>query len=209
MQKFATSHKWTILINLKSSPKKDKKLLLLFHTNFTFLPIKVLTCCLWYQINECEFCWTWSLFCSSGVLMVDRTDSGVWLLHSTPQFPYRRNRDNFWPGSGQKNAQIFICVTFPYTEFQKIGNARHETIDWGCSQTVPCHRFSGNHLQYIRAFPFEHDIPEEFHEALKRAANWDKLNGDNTFQRLQSKSNMAFHSIAKQLPEQPDKGQIC
>lgn len=177
------------------------------HTNITFLPTKLLICCLWYQINECEFCWIWPLFCSSGVLMVDRIDGGVWLLHSTPQFPYRRNINKFWPDSGQKNAQIFICVTFPYAQFRQIGNARHDTIDWGCSQTVPCHRFSGNHLQYIRAFPFEHDIPEEFHEELRRAANWDTLTVVNTFQPLRSKASTAFYSIAKQASEQPGQGQ--
>ncbi|TWW66548.1 Plancitoxin-1 [Takifugu flavidus] len=123
---------------------------------------------------------------SKGVLMVDRTDSGVWLLHSTPQFPYRRNKNTFWPKSGKQNGQIFICVTFPYAEFKKIGK----------------------HLRYIRAFPFEHDIPEQFHDELKKAANWDFLPVNSAVQRLQSKAKMAFFSIAKQTSEQPKDGDL-
>eukprot|EP00066_Takifugu_rubripes_P011021 XP_003979362.2 PREDICTED: plancitoxin-1-like [Takifugu rubripes] len=123
---------------------------------------------------------------SKGVLMVDRTDSGVWLLHSTPQFPYRRDKNTFWPKSGKKNGQIFICVTFPYAEFKKIGN----------------------HLRYIRAFPFEHDIPEQFHDELKKAANWDFLPVNTAFQTLQSKAKMDFFSIAKQISGQPKVGDL-
>ncbi|XP_038127910.1 cell-death-related nuclease 7-like [Cyprinodon tularosa] len=36
---------------------------------------------------------------SKGVVMVDRTSTGVWLLHSTPQFPFRREQSSFWPQS--------------------------------------------------------------------------------------------------------------
>lgn len=52
---------------------------------------------------------------------MDKTGTGLWLLHSTPRFPYTRDQNHFWPPSGNKNAQTFICVTFPYDEFRKIG----------------------------------------------------------------------------------------
>ncbi|KAM9338350.1 plancitoxin-1-like [Symphorus nematophorus] len=113
---------------------------------------------------------------SKGVLMIDKLGTGVWLLHSTPQFPFRRNQNEFWPDSGAKNAQTFICVTFPYTEFRNIGK----------------------HLQYIRAFPFEHDLPGDFHQELRDAVNWKFIPPPNNFQLLTSNSNNLFYSIAKQ-----------
>ncbi|XP_063055028.1 deoxyribonuclease-2-alpha-like [Engraulis encrasicolus] len=112
---------------------------------------------------------------SKGVLVVDKTSTGVWLLHSTPQFPYRRDQNHFWPPSGHENAQTFICVTFKYDMFKKIGE----------------------HLQYIRAFPFEHDIPEEFHQELKDAVNWEVKTAPNNFVVMTSDGGRNFHAAAK------------
>ncbi|KAG8003722.1 Plancitoxin-1, partial [Nibea albiflora] len=55
---------------------------------------------------------------SKGVVMLDE-QTGVWLSHSTPKFPTYRNKD-FWPTSGNPNAQTFMCVTYPYSEFKRI-----------------------------------------------------------------------------------------
>ncbi|XP_049460227.1 plancitoxin-1-like [Epinephelus fuscoguttatus] len=123
---------------------------------------------------------------SKGVLMVDKTGTGVWLLHSTPQFPFRRDPNHFWPDSGARNAQTFICVTFSYDKFSTIGH----------------------HLQYIRAFPFEHDIPGDFHKELRDAANRDKLPPLNKFQTLRSYGGHDFYSIAKQRNKQPEVGDL-
>ncbi|KAL3977017.1 caspase recruitment domain-containing protein 6 [Sarotherodon galilaeus] len=47
---------------------------------------------------------------SKGVVMMDTTNV-VWLLHSTPNFPAGDESNNFYPDSGKKYAQIFMCVT--------------------------------------------------------------------------------------------------
>ncbi|XP_039635429.1 deoxyribonuclease-2-alpha-like [Perca fluviatilis] len=118
---------------------------------------------------------------SKGVVMMDKT-TGVWLSHSTPQFPFKRDQNNFWPDSGATNAQTFICVTFNYNQFQYIGQ----------------------HLLDIAAFPFDHYLPDGFHKELidvteknlkkrpKRDANKFK------FQELTSTGRTLFYSIAKQ-----------
>ncbi|XP_044030670.1 plancitoxin-1-like [Siniperca chuatsi] len=123
---------------------------------------------------------------SKGVLMVDRTGTGVWLVHSTPQFPFRRDQNQFWPDSGGKNAQTFICVTFPYDQF----------------------RYIGKHLQYIGAFPFEHDIPGDFHQELRDAVNWVQSPPPNNWQQLTPSGGAAFYSIAKQQSAQPKVGDL-
>ncbi|XP_041666085.1 deoxyribonuclease-2-alpha-like [Cheilinus undulatus] len=124
---------------------------------------------------------------SKGVLMMDKTSTGVWLFHSTPQFPFRRDRDHFWPDSGTTNAQIFLCVTFPYSEFSKIGT----------------------HLQYIRAYPFEHDLPADFHQELRDAVNWVSAQPSNNFMTLMSTDPFQrFSSIAKRTSEQPKDGDL-
>uniref|UniRef100_A0A4W6FFT3 Deoxyribonuclease-2-alpha n=1 Tax=Lates calcarifer TaxID=8187 RepID=A0A4W6FFT3_LATCA len=107
---------------------------------------------------------------SKGVVMVDKT-TAVWLLHSTPQFPFRRDQNKFWPPSGAKNAQTFICVKFP-----------------------------SKHLQSIRAFPFDHYIPDGFYKELKElkdVVNWNKLDPPGVLQPLIKKGDVEFYSIAK------------
>uniref|UniRef100_A0A8D0D862 Deoxyribonuclease-2-alpha n=1 Tax=Sander lucioperca TaxID=283035 RepID=A0A8D0D862_SANLU len=83
---------------------------------------------------------------SKGLVMMDKT-TGVWLSHSTPQFPFERDQNNFWPDSGATNAQTFICVTFKYNEFKKIGN--------------------------VLTFTFDHQIPAGFHEELRQVTKKD------------------------------------
>ncbi|XP_032418644.1 deoxyribonuclease-2-beta-like isoform X2 [Xiphophorus hellerii] len=127
---------------------------------------------------------------SKGLVMVDRTSTGVWILHSTPRFPFRREQNNFWPKSGDRNAQTFICVTFNYNQFTTIGT----------------------HLQYINAFPFEHYIPDNFHEELKNVVKWtegspyrpDKVE----VSMLTSKGNQGFQIFAKQANEDEEVGDL-
>ncbi|GLD56863.1 deoxyribonuclease-2-beta-like protein, partial [Lates japonicus] len=120
---------------------------------------------------------------SKGVVMVDKT-TAVWLLHSTPQFPFRRDQNKFWPDSGEENAQTFICVTFP----SETANIKH----------------IGKHLQSIGAFPFDHDIPDGFYDELKDAVNWNKQDPPGELQELIKKGDVEFYSIAKKQAEEDD-----
>uniref|UniRef100_A0A3Q0SZQ9 Deoxyribonuclease-2-alpha n=1 Tax=Amphilophus citrinellus TaxID=61819 RepID=A0A3Q0SZQ9_AMPCI len=119
---------------------------------------------------------------SAGVLMLEHNSFGVWLLHSTPQFPFRRDQNNFWPESGFKNAQIFICVTFNYDQFHYIGNKL--------------------------TFPFDHDIPEDFHRELKDATKWVQTAPVSTFQMLTSRRRQNFYSISKQQDSHLTRGDL-
>ncbi|KAF1377993.1 hypothetical protein PFLUV_G00206610 [Perca fluviatilis] len=114
---------------------------------------------------------------SKGVVMMDKTTgdkTGVWLSHSVPKFPFKRDQ-NFWPPSGAKNAQTFICVTFKYEEFKKIGQ----------------------HLLNIRAFPFGSQIPAGFHPELIKAKDKENPTGEK-IQELKSAGGTDFRSIAKE-----------
>ncbi|XP_029299577.1 deoxyribonuclease-2-alpha-like [Cottoperca gobio] len=111
---------------------------------------------------------------SKGVVMVEEGKSGVWLLHSTPQFPFSIDQNHFWPQSGAKHAQTFICVTFPHDQFIAIGK----------------------HLQYIKAFPFDHHVPDVFPEFIN-VVNWKSITPSNDKQPLTSNGLQPFFSIAK------------
>ncbi|KAM7368497.1 hypothetical protein PAMP_012836 [Pampus punctatissimus] len=123
---------------------------------------------------------------SKGVVMVQKDNTGVWLLHSTPQFPFRKSKSDFYPKSGVRNAQTFICITFNYEQFELIGK----------------------HLQYIRAFPFEHDIPHNFHQELIDAANWVQDTPQNPWQQLVSTGDHYFFSVTKENSILPADGDL-
>ncbi|XP_014905421.1 deoxyribonuclease-2-beta-like isoform X2 [Poecilia latipinna] len=127
---------------------------------------------------------------SKGLVMVDRTGTGVWILHSTPRFPFRRDQNNFWPNSGNKHAQTFICVTFNYNQFTTIGT----------------------HLQYINAFPFEHYIPDDFHEELKNVVKWTEgspyIPDKVEVSLLTSNRNQGFKVFAKQANADEEVGDL-
>ncbi|KAJ8263852.1 hypothetical protein GJAV_G00142130, partial [Gymnothorax javanicus] len=113
---------------------------------------------------------------SKGIVMMDRT-SGVWLRHSTPNFPYDRANGTLWPDTGTKYGQTFICVTFDYDTFKQIGA----------------------HLLHIRAFPFDSYIPDDFHQELKSVVNKEDPKPSTPFldQELTSLSGQGFKSFAK------------
>ncbi|XP_051803449.1 deoxyribonuclease-2-alpha-like [Acanthochromis polyacanthus] len=113
---------------------------------------------------------------SKGVVMLD-TQTGVWLSHSTPRFPTYRN-GNFWPNNGNRNAQTFLCVTFPYNIFGEIGEQ----------------------LKYIHVFPFDHYIPTTFPNELRCIAqrNCDPPRAPwNRTATLTSIAGRSFYSFAK------------
>lgn len=83
----------------------------------------------------------------------------------------------------------------------------NDKVDESNCKYFPVALLSGNHLQYIRAFPFEHDLPQDFHEELRKAANWVTLDPPNNFQTLTTNGDNIFKSIAKQISEQP-KGEM-
>ncbi|XP_032364942.1 deoxyribonuclease-2-beta isoform X2 [Etheostoma spectabile] len=111
---------------------------------------------------------------SKGLVMMNKTSTGVWLLHSLPQFPFLRDQNRFYPSSGEKYAQTFICVTFKYAEFKKIGE----------------------HLLNIAAFPFDHNIPADFHKELIDVTERTTA-PQGRVQDLKSAAGVSFRSIAK------------
>lgn len=57
---------------------------------------------------------------TKGDLAFDNT-SGFWLIHSVPKFPPFANDSYGYPETGERFGQSFICVTFNYSTFNKIG----------------------------------------------------------------------------------------
>lgn len=58
---------------------------------------------------------------SKGILLLD-LEGGFWLVHSVPRFPPPPSSGAYtWPHNAQTYGQTLICVSFPLTEFTKIG----------------------------------------------------------------------------------------
>lgn len=56
-----------------------------------------------------------------GVVLFD-SGTGVWLLHSVPRFMENIGNGRYsFPESGRENAQLLMCITFPYSEMDAIG----------------------------------------------------------------------------------------
>ncbi|KAF1378011.1 hypothetical protein PFLUV_G00206790 [Perca fluviatilis] len=128
---------------------------------------------------------------SKGLVMMDKDQTGVWLLHSTPKFPFERDNSNFYPASGAKNAQTFICVTFNYDQFQHIGQ----------------------HLLDINAYTFDDHIPDDFHEELKKLRGTENNNRDErdnkvNIQNLTSAAGTPFRSIAKRQYKDEEEAEV-
>ncbi|XP_039635511.1 cell-death-related nuclease 7-like [Perca fluviatilis] len=118
--------------------------------------------------------------------MMDKT-TGVWLSHSTPRFPFTRDQNDFYPDSGAANAQTFICVTFKYDQFNKIGQ----------------------HLLDIRAFPFDHQIPKDtnanFHRVIQVTEKNNSPGGGNPGADIRCRNTVrsfAKNSIQNLLQQQ-------
>ncbi|KAM4548828.1 deoxyribonuclease-2-alpha-like [Odontesthes bonariensis] len=113
---------------------------------------------------------------SKGVVMLDKK-TGVWLSHSTPKFPTYRSKD-FWPNSGNANAQTFFCVTFAYDQFKDIGLQ----------------------LKYIHAYSYDFHLPTTFHQELQCVAQrscYPKSDPWFNVLNLTSTKNRIFLSFAK------------
>ncbi|XP_064416895.1 deoxyribonuclease-2-alpha isoform X2 [Latimeria chalumnae] len=57
---------------------------------------------------------------TKGVVLLDK-EQGFWLIHSTPHFPPPVNQRYSWPKNGIRNGQSFLCVTYPFSQFNTIG----------------------------------------------------------------------------------------
>ncbi|XP_055895840.1 plancitoxin-1-like isoform X2 [Biomphalaria glabrata] len=56
---------------------------------------------------------------TKGVVAFDKT-SGFWLVHSVPNFPPPTSGSYSWNYNGSKYGQIFLCITFPYSQLGQI-----------------------------------------------------------------------------------------
>lgn len=125
---------------------------------------------------------------SKGVVMADsKTTTALWITHSTPQFPFSRDQNRFWPNSGDTNGQTFMCVSLPFSALTSVGN----------------------HLKNIRAYPFDHDLPLDFPQNLKDVPLWvhsETLLGK--FQPLRTSGGKELGLMAKPTADEAKDGDL-
>ncbi|KAJ0005410.1 hypothetical protein NQD34_015304 [Periophthalmus magnuspinnatus] len=125
---------------------------------------------------------------SKGVVMGDSfTQTALWITHSTPQFPFRRDQNRFWPDSGNVNGQSFMCVSLPFSELKGLGE----------------------HLQNIQAYPYDYDLPDTFPDELKDAARWvTSSTSQSKLRVMHTRGNQELNLMAKPLGHNASDGDL-
>ncbi|XP_076134162.1 deoxyribonuclease-2-alpha-like [Alosa pseudoharengus] len=108
---------------------------------------------------------------SKGVVLLDK-HTGIWLSHSTPDFP-GVDINSFWPQSGYHNGQSFICGTYEYSTFKDIAIQ----------------------LEYIHVNPFNSHIPESFYPELQCVANKGCYPKEAPYYRQLDMTTLAGHKF--------------
>ncbi|XP_004635697.1 deoxyribonuclease-2-alpha isoform X1 [Octodon degus] len=117
---------------------------------------------------------------AKGILLLDQ-EGGFWLIHSVPRFPPLPSSGAYtWPHNAQTYGQTLICVSFPLTEFTKIGRQ----------------------LAYIFPFVFDHKLDGIFAQkfpGLKDVARGQHIRQEpwNSSVTLISQAGIKFQSFAK------------
>ncbi|XP_008046223.1 deoxyribonuclease-2-alpha isoform X1 [Carlito syrichta] len=117
---------------------------------------------------------------TKGVLLLDQ-DGGFWLVHSVPHFPSPASSAAYgWPPSALKYGQTLLCVSFPLTEFSRIGSQLTYTFP-----LVYDHKLEGF---FAQKFPELEDVIKGHHISHEP---W------NRSVTLTSQAGATFQSFAK------------
>ncbi|XP_044110031.1 LOW QUALITY PROTEIN: deoxyribonuclease-2-alpha [Neovison vison] len=117
---------------------------------------------------------------TKGVLLLDQ-EGGFWLVHSVPHFPPPACSAAYsWPSSARTYGQTLLCVSFPLTQFGKIGRQLTYTYP-----LVYDHKLDATFAQKV---PYLEDVVKGHHV----------LHGPwNSSVTLTSKAGDTFQSFAK------------
>ncbi|XP_008564880.1 PREDICTED: deoxyribonuclease-2-alpha isoform X2 [Galeopterus variegatus] len=117
---------------------------------------------------------------TKGVLLLDQ-EGGLWLVHSVPRFPPPAASGAYsWPYNARPFGQTLLCVSFPLTQFQRIG--RQLTYAF---PLVYDHKLEG---VFAQKFPDLEEVVKGHHV---RHAPW------NSSVTLTSQAGATFQSFAK------------
>ncbi|XP_062968449.1 deoxyribonuclease-2-alpha [Cynocephalus volans] len=117
---------------------------------------------------------------TKGVLLLDQ-EGGFWLVHSVPRFPPPAASGAYsWPYNARHFGQTLLCVSFPLTQFQRIG--RQLTYAF---PLVYDHKLEG---VFAQKFPDLEEVVKGHHV---RHAPW------NSSVTLTSQEGATFQSFAK------------